>query len=80
MIHKVLSMVAPVALAIGLLMPTAQGQGGGSGCEGDMKLEGSGTIVAPVGFTIAGICIKAGRGIFTFGAGAASTLELGTSS
>jgi hypothetical protein len=41
--------------------------GGGSGCEGDVKNEGAGpvTFPAPDGQSIASICIKAGRNVFT---------------
>ena len=40
---------------------------GGSGCEGDVKIEGDfGEFTAPTGFQIDFVCIKAGKNTFTF--------------
>ena len=41
--------------------------GGGSGCEGDLKIEGDGgQFLAPPGSEIEFVCIKAGNETFTF--------------
>ena len=63
--------VFAVALAV-IAFPYAPAKtieaAGGSGCEGDVKIEGStGTIVAPEFMSITSVCIKAGRNVFTFG-------------
>ena len=60
-----------LAITALMLFPTADVHGsGGSGCEGDVKYDnGGGTYHAPAGRTIESVCIKAGRGIFTFYAG-----------
>jgi len=64
------------ALALSLVvvlftvLPTAEVQGKGSGCEGDVKIDGSSAdYTAPPGRSIDFICIKAGRNVFTFACG-----------
>jgi hypothetical protein len=56
-----------IAVAAVVALQAAPG-GGGSGCEGDVKNDfgGPGSFVAPAGTGIASVCIKAGRGVFTF--------------
>jgi hypothetical protein len=56
--------LATVAFA---LTTTTEVEGRGSGCEGDVKIEGSkADYVAPPGKSIDYVCIKAGRNVFTF--------------
>jgi hypothetical protein len=51
-------------------LPTTEVQSRGSGCEGDVKIEGSSAdYTAPSGKSIDYICIKAGKNIFTFQCG-----------
>lgn len=48
---------------------------GGSGCEGDVKIDGDGptTFNAPAGESISSVCIKAGRDTFTYACGETDT-------
>ena len=52
-------------------MPVVHAFPPGSGCEGDVKIEGDGPTdyTAPPGGSISSVCIKAGQGIFTFTCG-----------
>jgi hypothetical protein len=64
--------VVLIALTVGALVAiAAPPPGGGSGCEGDAKVEGAGptTYNAPAGESISSICIKAGRDVFGFACG-----------
>ena len=59
-----------VVTAVFALTPPTEVQGRGSGCEGDVKIEGSSAnYTAPAGKSIAFVCIKAGRNIFRFECG-----------
>ena len=71
----VLSVHVPLAVfwvALAMIVfpysPAKTIEAGGSGCEGDIKIDlgGPGTIEAPPGMTITSICIKAGRNTKTF--------------
>lgn len=64
-----------LALGLSLIMPATPAMavpngGGGSGCEGDVKIEdGPFVFEAPEGQGIEKVCIKAGTQIFTFECG-----------
>lgn len=74
--HKIGGSLLVGALAVASLAvlltitPTTEVSGKGSGCEGDVKIEGStADYTAPDGKSIAFVCIKAGRDVFTFACG-----------
>ena len=53
-----------------VVLPTTDVQSKGSGCEGDVKIEGSSAnYTAPAGKSIDFVCIKAGPKVFTFACG-----------